>query len=214
MRLQKKALNAAKPMRGVAPCSDRSRAESEPGPIPANAPRRRETSSARDQVTPGETRLLPSRRLTRVRRLMEVRGWTCHDALAARASRPRTESSPRAAGSERAVSRRSAALLGGLVALLLVVVSAQIFRLGLELRRGTRSLSPLSGGRHLLRGVQFAMGLGLTALVAWGAQADYLFLASVFPHRMGWLAGALLALALAFIASALLPRAEGGVGGG
>ena len=109
---------------------------------------------------------------------------------------------------------QAGALLGGLIALLLVVASAQILRLGLELRRGTRSLSPLSGGRHLLRGVQFAMGLGLTALVAWGARADYLFLASVFPHRMGWLAGALLALALAFIAAALLPQAEGGVGGG
>ncbi|TVP44422.1 MAG: class A beta-lactamase-related serine hydrolase [Gemmatimonadales bacterium] len=104
-------------------------------------------------------------------------------------------------------------LLGGLVALLLVAALAQALRLALDLRRGIRRVAPFSAGRRLragqclLRSVQLGVALGLVALVAWAAKMDYLFLASVFPHRMGGLAAALLALALVLTATALLPRA-------
>ncbi len=97
----------------------------------------------------------------------------------------------------------AATLLGGLIALLLVAAFAQALRLALGLRRGARSLSPFSRGRRLLQAAQLAVGFSLIALVAWASQVDALFLASVFPHRMGWLAGALLALVLT--ASAFLP---------
>jgi hypothetical protein len=98
-------------------------------------------------------------------------------------------------------------LLGGLVALLLVMALAQALLLAVDLRRGTRRVAPFSGRQGLLRWAQLGVALGLVALVAWAAQVDYLFLASVFPHRMGGLAAALLALALVLTATALLPRA-------
>jgi CubicO group peptidase (beta-lactamase class C family) len=98
-------------------------------------------------------------------------------------------------------------LLGGLVALLLVAAFAQVLRLGLDLRRGGRRVAPFSGRQRRLRFAQLGVALGLVALVAWAAQVDYLFLASVFPHRMGGLAAALLVLALVLTATALLPRA-------
>jgi CubicO group peptidase (beta-lactamase class C family) len=101
------------------------------------------------------------------------------------------------------------AALVGFMALLLGGATAQALRLGLALRRGARRLRPLSGAHRRFRVMQLGVGLGLVAVVAWGAQADYLFLASVFPHRMGWLAFALIGGGLVLITSALLPRAGG-----
>jgi len=98
-------------------------------------------------------------------------------------------------------------LLGGLVVLLLAASFAQAFRVALDLRRGIRRVAFLSARQPLLRFAQPGVALGLVALVAWAAQMDYFFLASVFPHRMGGLAAALLALALVLAASAVLPRA-------
>lgn len=99
-------------------------------------------------------------------------------------------------------------LLWALVGLLLAGVVWQALRLGLDLRAGRRSLAPLRQEGRFVRTLQLGAAGALAGLVGWAAQVEYFFLASVFPHFMGWLAVTLVFVALVLGASALLPNAQ------
>ena len=100
----------------------------------------------------------------------------------------------------------AARLVGALVGILLAGAVWQILRLGLDLRVGRRRLAPLRREGRLLRAVQLGVAGALIGLVGWAVQAEYLFLASVVPHLMGWFAAALVVVALVLAASAFLPK--------
>lgn len=100
----------------------------------------------------------------------------------------------------------AARLVGALVGILLAGAVWQILRLGLDLRAGRRRLAPLRREGRLLRAVQLGVAGALIGLVGWAVQAEYLFLASVVPHLMGWFAAALVVVALVLAASAFLPK--------
>lgn len=96
-------------------------------------------------------------------------------------------------------------ILIGLVALGTLGQGYHLVRGG---RRGRRQWAPWSRASRMTRGLQVALGIGIIVALAWSAAQPYLFATSIFPNAAGWAGGALAALAVTLILSALFPRVE------
>ncbi len=96
-------------------------------------------------------------------------------------------------------------ILAGLIAVLVTWQSIWLIKGFLS---GRRRFAPLAPESLVVRSVQFLLGGGLIAVLVWSAAQPYLFISSIFPGTIDWLAGGLLVLALVNILSACIPVSE------
>ena len=82
----------------------------------------------------------------------------------------------------------------------------QLFRFIKGILFGKRKLSPMASGTRIWRTVQTFFGLAVIAGLAWSVTQPYLFVSSIFPGTINWLAGGLLFLALVNILAACFPN--------
>ncbi len=92
------------------------------------------------------------------------------------------------------------------VGLLTLAVLVLYFRLVLGLRKRARSFALFAPLHRPTRIVQGTVGVAIIAALAWAAMQPYLFVTSIFPGSYLWAGYVLLALALALLLFAALPR--------
>jgi hypothetical protein len=83
-----------------------------------------------------------------------------------------------------------------------------LYRLGRGLRSGRRRWAPLSKAARLRRTLRAALGVGVTAALAWSVAQPYLIVSAIFPATAHWAGLSLLGGAVLLVASALCPRVD------
>ena len=82
----------------------------------------------------------------------------------------------------------------------------QIYFLIKGILRGKRKFSPLAPESRFVRSAQALFGLAVIAVLSWSVAQPYLFVSSIFPGTINWLAGGLLFLAFVNILAACFPK--------
>jgi CubicO group peptidase (beta-lactamase class C family) len=86
----------------------------------------------------------------------------------------------------------------------------QLFQVIKGLRSGKYGFAPLAPESRVLRSTQALFGMAVIAGLSWSVAQPYLFVSSIFPGTINWLAGGLLFLAVVNIMAACFPeRADG-----
>jgi CubicO group peptidase (beta-lactamase class C family) len=93
-------------------------------------------------------------------------------------------------------------------ALVLIVLSSlgRSYRLGREVIRKERRVSPLSPAARASRGFQAGAGAAIIASLVWALSQPYIFISWIFPATAGLTGWALLLAAIVLLGGSILPR--------
>jgi len=94
-------------------------------------------------------------------------------------------------------------VLWGMIGLLFLVLSWQVWRVGWGLYNGRRDFSPLTVISSLSGLVQLGGSFALFGILVWAINQDYLALTSVFPMTSNWLGYSLLSAGIVLFLTAL-----------
>ena len=94
-------------------------------------------------------------------------------------------------------------ILWGVIGLLFLVLSWQVWRIGWGLYNGRRGFSPLAVISSFSGLVQLGVSFALFGILVWAINQDYLALTSVFPMTSNWLGYSLLSAGIVLFLTAL-----------
>jgi hypothetical protein len=106
------------------------------------------------------------------------------------------------------IIRQATLMVRILTGLIFLLVIGQFFRLGREIQVGGRRIAPLAKEALTKRLLQVLFSGGVLAALAWSAAQPYLFVTSIFPGLINWLAAGVLCLAVLNLLASCFPKAE------